>query len=148
MHAVTGPRRIVAGVDGSPNSIAALHRAVAEACRRPAGLDVVLVLPGTPDPAAYAAALESLTQLLAREYPRGLGVPVRRVVEHGDPARALVRQASGADLLVVGARANSGAGNPLGGDVVPVCLDWASCPMVVCANHGQHADGQEQHATA
>jgi len=141
MHAVTGSRRVVAGVDGSPNSIAALHRAVAEARRRLADLDVVLILPGTPDPVAYAAGLESLTRLLAREYPGGLGVPVQRVVEHGDPARVLVRLATGADLLVLGARANSRAGNPLGGDVVPVCLDWASCPLVICANHGERAAG-------
>jgi nucleotide-binding universal stress UspA family protein len=139
MPAATGSRRVVAGVDGSPNSITALHRAVTEARRRLASLDVVLVIPGEPDPQAYAAGLEMLAQLLIQEYPHGLGVPVQRVVEHGDPARTLVHLACGADLLVLGARQCGRRGNLLGGEVVPACLDWATCPMLICAHEGQRA---------
>lgn len=136
MDAATPAHRVVAGVNGAANSVAALHRAVTEARRRGAGLDAVLVIPGEPDPQAYAAGLEMLTELLMREYPSGLGVPVQRVIEHGDPARALVELARGADVLVIGARSRPVAGHPLGGEVVLECLDWATCPVIVCADHG------------
>jgi nucleotide-binding universal stress UspA family protein len=136
MEGAAGSRRVVAGVDGTRNSIAALHRAVTEARRQAASLDVVLVIPGEPNPEAYAAGLDMLTELLIREFPPGLGVPVQRVVEHGDPGRTLVQVSRGADVLVIGARPGGAAGNPLGGEVVLECLDWAACPVIVCANHG------------
>jgi nucleotide-binding universal stress UspA family protein len=139
MNAAANPRRVVLGLDGSPNSIAALHRAVTEARRLGATLDAVLVLPGDPEPEAYAAGLRMLAGTLTREFPDGPGVPVRRMVEHGDPAEVLVRLADGASLLVLGARSNSAAGNPLGGDMVPVCLSRVRCPLAVCARHGQQA---------
>jgi nucleotide-binding universal stress UspA family protein len=140
MDAAGHQRRVVVGVDGSPNSIAALHRAVAEAQRSPATLEAVLVLADeSPHPSAYAAALEMLAEILIREYPDGIGVPVRRLVEHGDPAEVLVQLADGASLLVVGARDGSAAGNPLGGDVVPHCLTGGRCPLVICANHRARA---------
>jgi len=139
MNAAANPRRVVLGLDGSPNSVAALRRAVTEARRLGATLDAVLILPGDPEPEAYAAGLRLLAGTLNREFPDGLGVPVRRVVEHGRPTDVLVRLADGASLLVLGARAHSEAGNPLGGDVVPVCLSRVRCPLAVCARHGQQA---------
>ncbi len=136
MDAAAGSPRVVAGVHGTRNSVAALHRAVTEARRRAASLDVVLVIPGEPDPEAYAAGLEMLAGLLIHEFPSGLGVPVQRIVEHGDPARTLIQLSRGADVLVIGTRSGGPAGNPLGGEVVLDCLDWAGCPVIVCANHG------------
>ena len=136
MDAAAGSRQVVAGVDGTPNSVAALHRAVTEARRRGTSLDVVLVIPGEPNPEAYAAGLEMLTGLLIHEFPRGLGVPVQRVVEHGDPARILVQLSRGAGVLVLGAPSAAAAGHPLSGEVVLGCLDGADCPVIVCANHG------------
>ncbi len=139
MNATGYPRRVVVGVDGSPNSVAALHRAVAEAQRGGSVLEVVLVIPGCPDPDAYAAALTKLSDILTLEYPDGLEVPIREKVEHGDPAGTLVELADGAALLVIGARSRSEAGNPLGGEVVPACMNRAPCPLAVCADHSQHA---------
>ena len=138
MNASVAGRRIVVGVDGSPNSIAALHRAVNEARDLAAALEVVLVIPEPPEPGGLAAGLERISQILAREYPGPLQVPVIRRVEHGHPAKVLVRLAEGAQLLVLGARAHSEAGNPLGGDVVPACLNCALCPIAICADQGQH----------
>ena len=139
MNATGHPRRVIVGVDGSPNSVAALHRAVAEARRGGSVLEVVLVVPGCPDPDAYASALIKLSGILTVEYPDGPEVPVRQKVEHGDPATTLVELADGAALLVIGARARSESGNPLGGEVVPVCMNRAPCPLAVCADHSQHA---------
>ncbi len=139
MNATAYPRRVIVGVDGSPNSVAALHRAVAEARRGGTVLEVVLVIPGCPDPDGYAAALIKLSDILTLEYPDGPGVPVREKVEHGDPATTLVELADGAALLVIGARARSEAAHPLGGEVVPVCLSRAPCPLAICADHSQRA---------
>ena len=134
---VTG-RRVVVGLDGSRNSIAALHRAVTEARDMVATLEIVLVNPGPPELGGRAAGLDWLKQILSREYPGPLGVPVLCRVEHGSTGKVLVRLAHGAQLLVLGARARSEAGNPLGGDVVPVCLSYAQCPIAICADQGQH----------
>jgi nucleotide-binding universal stress UspA family protein len=133
---VTG-RRVVVGLDGSRNSIAALHRAVTEARDMVATLEIVLVNPGPPEPGGRAAGLDWLKQILSREYPGPLDVPVFCRVEHGSTGKVLVRLAHGAQLLVLGARARSEAGNPLGGDVVPVCLSYAQCPIAICADQGQ-----------
>jgi nucleotide-binding universal stress UspA family protein len=133
---VTG-RRVVVGLDGSRNSIAALHRAVTEARDMVATLEIVLVYPGPPELGGRAAGLDWLKQILSREYPGPLGLPVFCRVEHGSTGKVLVRLAHGAQLLVLGARARSEAGNPLGGDVVPVCLSYAQCPIAICADQGQ-----------
>ena len=138
MNASVTERRVVVGLDGSPNSVAALHRAVTEARELAATLEVVLVNPGPPELSGQAAGLDWLEQILSREYPAPLGVPVVRRVEHGNPGKVLVRLAKGAQLLVLGARARSEAGNPLGGAVVPVCLSYAPCPIAICADRGQH----------
>lgn len=45
MHLIPGPRYMAVGYDGSPNSIAELRRAAADAQRHPAGLDVIKVIP-------------------------------------------------------------------------------------------------------
>ena len=128
--------RVVAGVDGSPNSIAALRRAVAEAQRRDATLDVLYVIDGDPGPGPYAQGLRMLSTAMDMVCPAGSGVPVRYEIEHGCPAQAIVAYAEGARLLVIGARAHSEAGNPLGGSVVWACLNRASCRMIICADQG------------
>ncbi len=128
--------RVVVGVDGSPNSIAALRRAVTEAQRLDATLDVIYVIPGEPGPGAYAGGLRMLSTAMDMVCPAGPGVPVHYEIPHGVPAKTLVRYAEGAELLVIGARAHSQAGNPLGGDVVPVCLNWAPCHLIICADQG------------
>lgn len=103
-----------------------------------ATLEIVLVIPGPPEPGGRAAGLDWIQQILSREHPGPLGVPVLCRVEHGSTGKVLVRLAHGAQLLVLGARARSAAGNPLGGGVVPVCLSYAQCPIAICADHSQH----------
>lgn len=138
-------RRIVAGVDGSANSAAALRRAVMEARRRGAELDVVYVVvngtdaaaadDGAAGPAAVRDGHEVLANALSAACHGGPDVPVRQRVESGVPAKVLVRASEGAELLVIGARAHSESGNLLGGHTVPYCLDHAPSPVDVCADH-------------
>jgi nucleotide-binding universal stress UspA family protein len=123
-------------VDGSPNSLAALGRAIAQARLRHAGLDVVRVIPEDAGEPAAAAARAGLRELIARLGP---DVPVRLRVERGDPAAVLLVVSAGAELLVIGARAHSAHGNMFGGGTVPRCLDYAQCHVDVCADH--HGDG-------
>jgi nucleotide-binding universal stress UspA family protein len=130
--------RVVVGVDGSPNSLAALRRAIAQARMRDAELDVVRVIPEDAGEPAATAARAALRALIARLGSGRPDVPVRLRVERGDPAAVLLIVSAGAELLVIGARAHSAHGNMLGGDTVPRCLDYAQCHVDVCADH--HGD--------
>lgn len=124
--------RVVVGVDGSPNSLAALRRAIAQAHLRNAELHVIRVIPEDADEPTAAAAQAALRDLIARFGP---DVPVRLRVERGEPAAVLLVVSAGAELLVIGARAHSAHGNLFGGDTVPRCLDYAQCHVDVCADH-------------
>jgi nucleotide-binding universal stress UspA family protein len=130
--------RVVVGVDGSPNSLAALGRAITQARLRDAELDVVRVIPEDAGEPAAAAARAALREFIARIGPGGPDVPVRLRVERGKPAAVLLVVSAGAELLVIGARSHSAHGNMFGGDTVPRCLDYAQCHVDVCADH--HGD--------
>jgi nucleotide-binding universal stress UspA family protein len=128
---------VVAGVNGSPNSIVALHRAAATARRLGADLVIVLaVAPQAGDP-LVAAERERLERLVRQEFPGGTGVPSRREVERGDPAVVLLRASVGARLLVLGTREHSTAGGLFGSITVSRCIDNARCAVDICAD--QHA---------
>ncbi|MFI6518054.1 universal stress protein [Spirillospora sp. NPDC050679] len=142
MQVIPGQRCVVVGVDGSPNSVAALHRAAAEAQRRHARLDVVRVLePGDGAPQAFRAATAwlRLRALASREIPRSQHVTTRLRVVHGVPADALVAAADRAELLVLGAREHSEHGGLFGGDTVPAVRSNAACQIVICADQAAAA---------
>ncbi|NEA28766.1 universal stress protein [Actinomadura bangladeshensis] len=131
-------RTVVVGVDGSPNSLAALHRAAREALERRARLDVVRVLEtddATPRLMRTAREWSRLRRLVAGSIPRAQHLNTRLRVVRGAPGEALARAAEHAELLVIGARVHSEHGNPLGGDTVPVVRERARCPIVICADH-------------
>jgi nucleotide-binding universal stress UspA family protein len=132
-------RRIIVGVDGSPNSLAALQRGAYLARDRGACLDIAYVIPPDARPAEEASGyqmLEASVQVIA---PHGLGVPADRVVVRGDPARILVQLSGTAELLVVGGRLRCEHGDLLGGDVLPYCLKHAGCPVAICADQRAQA---------
>jgi nucleotide-binding universal stress UspA family protein len=133
--------RVVVGVDGSPNSVAALRRAVAQARRRQAVVEVVHVVGEADSDHDLDADLDAGRRLIAgvvaKTFPDGPHVSVRERVESGEPASVLVKASEGADLLVIGARAHSAYGNLFGGVTVPGCLDHAHCPVDVCADHAE-----------
>jgi nucleotide-binding universal stress UspA family protein len=131
---VTARRRVVAGIDGSPNSLLALRRAVyaARLCR--ACVELVRVLPSDAAPSTQMAGVAMLEMATRCEFPAGPGVPVRYTAECGDPAEILVKRSIGAELLVIGGRCHPVHGKLLGGDVVPYCLGRVTCPLDICAD--------------
>jgi nucleotide-binding universal stress UspA family protein len=123
--------RIVVGVDGSPNSVAALRWALREAASRHA--DVVAVYAYAPD--GVGATSSGARTALASVVERVTAAPhVVEALEHvavAAPAPTLLHAAAEADLLVLGARGTGGfAGLRMGG-VSMHCVHNAPCPVVV-----------------
>ncbi|MQY26854.1 universal stress protein [Nocardia aurantia] len=138
--------RIVVGVSGSLGSLAALHRAVAQARRRPEA-EVVAVLAWAPPGGEYAQSRYPCPELLdvARSAARARllaalddafagidpGVPLRAELIRGEPVEALLACADQPDdLLVVG----SGGGRLSRGLRRPVATRLtrrAVCPVLV-----------------
>jgi nucleotide-binding universal stress UspA family protein len=148
---------IVVGVDGSDGSKTALRWAAEEARLRDAELRVVHVFHSESAWRDLAVA-EGMTgeqfarvQERLREQDREQaqelvaaavreiedGVNVQSVVLHDHhPAQALVEQAEGADLLVVGSRGRGGFAGLVLGSVSQQCLYHARCPVVVVRPEG------------
>ncbi|CAM01749.1 nucleotide-binding universal stress UspA family protein [Saccharopolyspora erythraea NRRL 2338] len=137
-----GAERVVVGVDGSPGSKAALEWALRYADKTGARItavaawtvpiyygDVMTPLPledfGDQTERGLSRSVEEVTAAL------GTDVPVERRVVQDIPARALVRAAEGADLLVVGSRGHGGFVGTLLGSVSQHCVHHAPCPLVV-----------------
>ncbi len=100
---------VVAGVDGSPNSLAALRHAVHAARRRGACVELVYVVSPGASPGAQITGFSKLEMAVRCEFPRGCDVPLRYTVECGDPAGILVKRSANAELLVIGGRLPLGA---------------------------------------
>lgn len=139
MRVVPAQRCVVVGVDGSPNSLAALRRAAEEADQRHARLDVIRVV--SPDEHASPRFLWTIARwlrlrsLVAHAIPRAQHITTRLRIAYGRPRQVLPKAASRAELLVIGAREHSARGNPLGGETVPAVLASAPCEVLVCADH-------------
>ncbi len=135
--------RVVVGIDGSANGERALAWALDEARARHATLDVVHAWhhPVTLawsyaevvwDPAPLeAAAREVLDDVLDRADLDGLVAPPRRLVVCAAAARALIDAATGADLVVLGARGLGAVRGALLGSVSQQVAVHAPCPVVV-----------------
>jgi nucleotide-binding universal stress UspA family protein len=153
---------VVVGIDGSTGSRAALRFALEDAARRGTGVRVVSALmPPQYWPEAYGlASLPSIGELkddlrvIARrcvddvvaEEPGLAGVPVELHEIEGQPAKVLIDQARGADLLVVGHRGRGGFTSALLGSVGLQCVLHAECPVVVVRLAPQ--PGEEAEPTA
>jgi nucleotide-binding universal stress UspA family protein len=146
---------IVVGLDGSANAKSALEWAVGEAATRSAPLTVLTVheishsfLTGRPvvlsaDEDELAAAKAAATELVdkavsALSEAKPMSVTVLAV--NGFAANELIAAASGADLLVLGARGGAQAGGLAGhspiGSVSNKVLHQAKCPVVVIPASG------------
>jgi len=139
------PPRIVAGVDGSASSLAALRWAVRQAELTGATVEVVIawrypVLPvpvGPPpvamlDPADFEkAAGKTVTEAIHAVAGPGSNVQVSTKVREGNAAQVLIDAAAGADLLVVGSRGHGGFAEALLGSVSQHCVLHAPCPVVI-----------------
>lgn len=148
---------IIAGVDGSPSSRAALHWAVEEADLRNARVvavhawtyvpPAVLGEPGMLPMAGVdltgsleaeqEAARAELDAALEDAFPGGPPEWVESKLVDGDAASVLEGEAATADLLVVGSRGRSGIASVLLGSVSRHVVDHAPCPVVVVKAEGQ-----------
>jgi nucleotide-binding universal stress UspA family protein len=128
--------RIVAGVDGSQPSRAALAWAVRQAELTGGTVDAVTAweLPATSglDPQLYLDYPEAAAKMLAAAIAEtgGSAVAQPKVVA-GHPAEVLVTLSDGADLLVVGNQGHGGLMGTLLGSVSLHCLQHAHCPVAL-----------------
>jgi nucleotide-binding universal stress UspA family protein len=137
---------VVVGVEGSPESRAALTFAMAEATRRQARLRVVVAAP-LPEywPIAYGiadlspdvliadterAARQTLDEIVAA-HPEWAEVPSDIKAIAGPPGPVLVDASAGADLLVLGHRGRGAVRSTLLGSVGLHCVLHATCPVTI-----------------
>ncbi|MCM4084807.1 universal stress protein [Paractinoplanes hotanensis] len=135
---------IVVGVDGSPGSRKALAWAAAEAADHGSGLLVLNVWEHTllppagsvsvsermvPEPSRTTA--DELLQVIKEELGENPPVPVKAHVRQGRPARILIDESEGADLLVVGHRGLGGFAGLVLGSVSQHVAAYAKCPVTV-----------------
>jgi nucleotide-binding universal stress UspA family protein len=138
--------KIVVGIDGSPQSHAALRFAASEARLRGASLHLVHAwsvpyVPVSTAPFVVVGGLPELERAVAeqgeivlREATEAVdlsGIEVELEVARGNAAHALVQAAAGAELLVVGSRGHGGFTGLLLGSVSQACAHHAPCPVVV-----------------
>jgi nucleotide-binding universal stress UspA family protein len=134
---------IVVGVDGSEAAGVALEFAVEEAVLRGASLRVVsawdvpvLVQPEVGvAPEVFEGLREKasivVTEAVARAKELEPALPCEGVVLSGGPGDALVEEARGAVLMVVGRRGHGGLASIFLGSVSRYVADHAPCPVVV-----------------
>ena len=138
--------KIVVGVDGSPESHAALAWALEEARLRGEPVHAVhawlmpIAFAGGAPPFVLPEAHHELRQEGQRVLDEALaevaggadpGVPVERSVVEGPAAQVLLRAAAGADLLVLGSRGRGGFAGLLLGSVSQQCAHHATCQVVI-----------------
>ena len=136
-------RTIVVGVDGSAASDAALEFAIEEAALRGASLRIVCaweipssvavggVFPTEMFEAFPEEAQDIVNKALARVTELKSSVTSEGRIVEGHPAEVLLKEAEGADLLVVGSRGRGGFGSLLLGSVSQQIVHHATGPVVV-----------------
>jgi nucleotide-binding universal stress UspA family protein len=150
-----GVRRIVVGVDGSAESVAALRWACREASLSAAEVHAVLALEAAchrvasyavPAPrqisGSWGAAREVLRRSVSEASSLFPGVSVRTEITEGLAARVLLDHAAHADMLVLG---HTSHGQDLyrgAGPVIRACLRAAPCPVVIISS--ADAEGQRR----
>jgi nucleotide-binding universal stress UspA family protein len=133
---------VVAGVDGSAQSVSALRWAAGYAAATGARLRVVLAwhFPAAVGPAPVGVAPAAISdevhqnavETLAKITAEGAaGVDVEQVVGYGHPAQVLVEQSGEASLLVVGSHGHGAFTGMLVGSVSIYCVTHSLCPVVV-----------------
>lgn len=133
-------RRVVVGADGSGASAAALRWAAEEVRVGGGRLEVVHAweIPGALSYAYTGVGLDAapFEEAAARVLDEALaevgeGVETERVAVQGAPTAVVLGRATGADLLVVGARGAGGFEGLLLGSVSTQVTRHADCPVVV-----------------
>jgi nucleotide-binding universal stress UspA family protein len=140
----SGVRRIVVGVDGSAESVAALQWACREASLHAADIIAVLAQESAchqvanyavPAPRSTGGSWGAARDLLRRSVSEATalfpGVRVRTEIAEGLAARVLLDQAGDADLLVLGRTAYGPDPYRAAGPVIRACLRASACPVVI-----------------
>ena len=140
MTASDGPsRRIVVGIDGSESSLDALRSAARLAAALGCPLEAISVWVYPPifeaDPPAQWGLEEDAQRtvdsaggaVFGADFPAWFTATTRR----GSPARVLIEESAGAEMLVLGSRGHGGFVGMLLGSVSTVCVQHAKCPVLV-----------------
>ncbi|MFF0669962.1 universal stress protein [Streptomyces tendae] len=143
-------RTITVGIDGSPQSHAAAEWAAREAELRDLPVRLLHVWEPAPavlaqDPVLGAKTHQHWTERVPQKVGDGLrlrhpGVVVTSDQRTGPPADTLVRDADGAELLVLGTRAPSGLRGFLAGSVGQSVIARSEAPVVLVRAGEQTAD--------
>ena len=133
----SGVRRIVVGVNGSAESVAALRWACREASLRAAEVLAVLAL----ESACHQVASYAVP---APRQSGGSWGSARDVLRRS-VSEVLLDQATDADMLVLGRNSQDPDPYRPAGPVIRVCLRSARCPVVII---GAAEVGQEDHVPA
>jgi nucleotide-binding universal stress UspA family protein len=126
--------RVVVGWAPSKTGRRALEAGAAEADLRSGSLTVISVVPLTRSTMAVhgvanaEAALRDSAETIMRRYP---GLPVSVHQENRDGAQALLWEARGAQLLVVGYRHSEDRWSTRTGTVVETAMRAARCPVML-----------------
>lgn len=147
--------RVVVGVDGSPNSQAALRWAADYALHIGAELGAVVaygqVMPGfgfapiSSDELRREAG-DVLEQAIEHAFDGTPPLTIDRHVVNGHPAAVLVEASDDAELLVVGDRGHGGFAELLLGSIGEQCVRRAHCSVVVVRARDveHHSSGSER----
>lgn len=126
------PGPVVVGVDGSAASRATISFGFEEAALRGVPVYAVCALADAPGSlggfSRFEEEFDDLMTVLEKEHP---DVPALRHVTPGSPCQALLAAASGAQLVVIGARGRGGVTGLHLGSVAHVMLHHAPCPVAV-----------------
>ncbi|GAA0459184.1 universal stress protein [Streptomyces olivaceiscleroticus] len=131
---------VIAGVDGSPNSLRALDWAAEAARLAGARLHVVHVWPITPMPRALGDAkphptpdpADPVLREVQERFAGRADVPETRYLSaHGASTSTLIRLSAQARLLVLGSRGRGGFTSLLLGSAGRAAAMRAACPVVV-----------------
>ncbi len=133
-------QRVVVGIDGSAESLAALRWALKEATRIGATAEVVhCYLPQTLTDLGFSTPHELHTSSVImvdnevaaalREMPEP--PHVRRTSSLGAPSKVLLERAKGASLLVLGVHGRTALRDLILGRVGSACLRHADCPVAI-----------------
>jgi nucleotide-binding universal stress UspA family protein len=137
--------RIVAGVDGSPSSRAALRWAVRQAVLTDGTVEAVMAWQQTFVPGGHGGAPtalisdvnyqdlseKALAEIIGEVVGAGDQARVRPLVTEGHASHVLLDAAAGADLLVVGSRGHGSFADAVLGSVSQNCVHHARCPVLI-----------------
>jgi len=126
------PLPVVAGVDGSSSSGAALAFAFEEAELRHTYLVAVCALADDPGVLGAAGRIkESFEDLVSHHERQNPDISVERRVSQGSPRATLLEAAAAAQMIIVGARGRGGFEDMAIGSVGLAVLAYAGCPVGV-----------------